>query len=123
MLSRGSSPTEPGAFDQVTLLRPPRPPLLTNFVCGVLCIFSVLSYAGIARAPLASVGCVFLRIVLLDFLGSSLSFQCRTLRFPKNRTRAFHLVVARCAASFLWKSMKRIISLASVQCMESRRIE
>ena len=48
---------------------------------------------------------VFLRIVLPDFLGSSLSFQCRTLRFPKNRTRAFLLVVARCAASCLWKSM------------------
>ena len=47
---------------------------------------------------------VFLRIVLPDFLGSSLSFQCRTLRFPKNRTRAFLLVVARCAASDLWKS-------------------
>ena len=77
---------------------------LRIFVCGVLCIFSVLFYAGLARAPPASVG-VFLRIVLPDFLGSSLSFQCRTLRFPKNRTRAFHLVVARCAASCLWKSM------------------
>ena len=94
----------PEPFAQVTLLRPPRPPLLTNFCVWCLCIFSVLFYAGIARAPPASVGCVFLRIVLLDFLGSSLSFQCRTLRFPKNRTRAFLLVVARCAASDLWKS-------------------
>ena len=76
---------------------------LRIFVCGVLCIFSVLFYAGLARAPPASVG-VFLRIILPDFLGSSLSFQCRTLRFPKNRTRAFLLVVARCAASYLWKS-------------------
>ena len=84
-------------FAQVTLLRPPRPPLLTNFCVWCLCIFSVLLYAGIARAPPASVSSVFLRMVLLDFLGSSLSFRCRTLRFPKNRTRAFHLVcAARC---------------------------
>ena len=60
---------------------------------------------------------VFLRIVL-DFLGNSLSFNCRTLRFPRNRTRAFHLVVARCAGSSSWKSMKCFLSLASVQCME-----
>ena len=87
----------PEPFAQVTLLRPPRPPLLTNFCVWCLCIFSVLLYAGIARAPPASVSSVFLRMVLLDFLGSSLSFRCRTWRFPKNRTRAFHLVcAARC---------------------------
>ena len=78
--------------------------LILRIFLVVLCIFSVLLYAGLVRAPPASVG-VFLRIVLPDFLGSSLSFQCRTLRFPKNRTRAFLLVVARCAASCLWKSM------------------
>ena len=64
---------------------------------------------------------VFLRIVLPDFLGSSLSFQCRTLRFPKNRTRAFHLVVARCAASCLWKSMNEafdVIGKRSVYGMD-----
>ena len=77
--------------------------LILRIFLVVLCIFSVLLYAGLVRAPPASVG-VFLRIVLPDFLGSSLSFQCRTLRFPKNRTRAFLLVVARCAASDLWKS-------------------
>ena len=75
----------PEPFAQVTLLRPPRPPLLTNFCVWCLCIFSVLLYAGIARAPPASVSSVFLRMVLLDFLGSSLSFQCRTLRFPSGR--------------------------------------
>ena len=111
----------PEPFAQVTLLRPPRPPLLTNFCVWCLCIFSVLFYAGIARAPPASVGCVFLRIVLLDFLGSSLSFQCRTLRFPKNRTRAFLLVVARCAASDLWKSFNEafdVIGKRSVYGMQ-----
>ena len=104
----------PEPFAQVTLLRPPRPPLLTNFCVWCLCIFSVLFYAGIARAPPASVGSVFLRMALLD-LGSSLSFQCRTLRFRKNKTRAFHLVLARCAGSSLWKSMKRFISLINWQ--------
>ena len=64
---------------------------------------------------------VFLRIVLPDFLGSSLSFQCRTLRFPKNRTRAFLLVVARCAASDLWKSFNEafdVIGKRSVYGMD-----
>ena len=64
---------------------------------------------------------VFLRIVLLDFLGSSLSFRCRTLRFPKNRTRAFLLVVARCAASYLWKSFNEafdVIGKRSVYGMD-----
>ena len=64
---------------------------------------------------------VFLRIVLPDFLGSSLSFQCRTLRFPKNRTRAFLLVVARCAASYLWKSFNEafdVIGKRSVYGMD-----
>ena len=56
---------------------------LRIFVCGVLCIFSVLFYAGIARAPPASVGSVFLRMVLLDFLGSSLSFSLQDIAFSK----------------------------------------
>ena len=95
--------------------------LILRIFLVALCIFSVLFYAGIARAPPASVGCVFLRIVLLDFLGSSLSFQCRTLRFPKNRTRAFLLVVARCAASYLWKSLNEafdVIGKRSVYGMD-----
>ena len=73
----------PEPFAQVTLLRPPRPPLLTNFCVWCLCIFSVLFYAGIARAPPASVGSVFLRMVLLDFLGSSLSFSLQDIAFSK----------------------------------------
>ena len=56
---------------------------LRIFVCGVLCIFSVLFYAGLARAPPASVGSVFLRMVLLDFLGSSLSFSLQDIAFSK----------------------------------------
>ena len=57
--------------------------LFLRILCVVLCIFSVRFYAGVARAPPASVGSVFLRIVLLDFLGSSLSFSLQDIAFSK----------------------------------------
>ena len=109
---------EPSA--QVTLLRPPRPPLLTNF-----CVWCFVHIFGSFLRGYRPRSACFSRQCFSPHGPSRLSrklpefFVAGHCVFQTIGRELFILFVPRGAGGSLWKSMERIISLASVQCMEA----